>query len=591
MNFILRKFGFSTVESQTFLWLIRSYIWPHRKNFAIIWASIIVAVMASSTVIMMIKPALQASFGNHPTMPIMLIAIIIMLASIVAGISQYVQTIILEKTGLNIVAELRRDLFNHILKLDVSYLMRNHVGQLSAICMEETALVRDITGRIFVGSLQDTLSFVFLIGIVIYQDWQLALVAMIAVPLLAIGKGQLSVRRKKLMRQLLESRSQLISRISETLFNVRLVKIFSAEERETDRMHQSFEDLSKLHLDTLRARSLSLPLNEVITGTCIILVMLVGSWRANLGVMTLPALTTILVALISAYRPLKRLDDFGNSIQEGITAAERIKEILDLDSEVKDAPDANELLVGNGEVVFENVDFHYSEDKPCLRKINLKIPAGSTVAIVGPSGAGKSSLINLIPRFFDPVGGKLLIDGTDIKNVTQKSLRNSIAMVTQETLLFDDSVANNIAYSYPKATRAEIENAAKAAAIHEFISSLPLGYDTLIGARGIKLSGGERQRLSIARSLLKGSRILLLDEATSSLDNISEQDVKQAIIHLPNKPTRVVIAHRLSTIIDADLIVVMDQGAIVEFGSHKQLLKNNGLYTKLYLMDQEISVV
>jgi subfamily B ATP-binding cassette protein MsbA len=199
--------------------------------------------------------------------------------------------------------------------------------------------------------------------------------------------------------------------------------------------------------------------------------------------------------------------------------------------------------------------------------------------------------MNMIPRFFDPSNGRILIDGVDIKTVTQNSLRNSIAMVTQETLLFDDSVANNIAYGLPSADRREIEDAAKTASAHDFICSLPQGYDTLIGARGIKLSGGERQRLSIARSLLKGSRILLLDEATSSLDNISEKNVKQAIINLPNKPTRIVIAHRLSSIIDADLIILMDQGEIIEFGSHKKLLENNGLYTKLYLIEQEIESV
>ena len=591
MKYILRKFGLTATEINSFKWLIKAYIWPYRKNFVIIWASIIVATFASSTVIMMIKPALQASAGDQPTMSIILISSIIILASIIAGTSQFVQTIILEKTSLGIVAKLRRDLFHHILNLDVSYLMRNHAGQLSAICMEETSSVKDATGRIFVTSIQDILSFAFLIAIVIYQDWQLAILAMIAVPLLAIGKGQLSHRRRNLMHQLLENRSRLISRISETLFNVRLVKIFNAEKRETDSMHKSFEDLSQLDLETLRTRSLSLPLNELITGACIILVMVAGSWRANQGAITLPVLATILVALISAYRPLKRLDQFGSSVQEGIAAAERIKEILDLDSEIKDAPNATDLVVKKGEIIFENINFHYLKDKPSLRNINLQIPSGSTVAIVGPSGAGKSTLMNMIPRFFDPSNGRILIDGVDIKTVTQNSLRNSIAMVTQETLLFDDTVANNIAYSLPSADRREIEDAAKTASAHDFISSLPQGYDTLIGARGIKLSGGERQRLSIARSLLKGSRILLLDEATSSLDNISEKNVKQAIIKLQNKPTRIVIAHRLSSIIDADLIILMDQGEIIEFGSHQKLLENNGLYTKLYLIEQEIESV
>lgn len=424
-------------------------------SFLIIWASGVVAVFASGTVILMIRPALQAAFDNKATIPLPIIAFIIVAASLVAGVGQFIQTMLLEKTGLDIVSGLRRDLFNHILKLDVRYLMRNHVGHLAAICMEETALVREITGNLFVRSIQDVFSFLILFGIVIYLDWRLSFIALIAVPVIVFGKSYISKKRRGLMTELLESRAQITARLSETLFNVRLVKIFGTEDLETQRMSRAFEDQAKLHLEALRARSLSLPLNELIIGVCIILVMFIGAWKAQDGVMTLSDLTAILVALISAYRPLKRLDEMGNRIQEGVAAAQRIKSILDLESEIKDSNNARPLVVSRGEIVFENVSFGYLGQEQNFCNLNLLIPGGSTVAIVGPSGAGKSTLVNMIPRFFDPVKGRVLIDGYDVREVLQSSLRSHIAMVTQETLLFDDTVAANIAYGKHDAVRSE----------------------------------------------------------------------------------------------------------------------------------------
>lgn len=585
-RFLAGIFGISENELSAFIWIIRAYLWQHRVHFLQIWLLGAGIVWATGAVVYMVGPALRGSFENPANQSLTVIALEIMGASLLGGVFHYMQNMILEKSGLQIVASLRRDLYSHLLHMDVGYLANNHVGELSAICMEETSLIRDVTGNIFVTAVQDLILFIVLIGIIVYRDWQLSLVALGVVPLVIFGKGHFAKRRRVLAEKLLESRAKITAWVSEVLFNARLIKAFGAENRETERMSLIFDEQAELHLSTLRARSISQPINEFLTGAFIVLAMIVGSWRAEHGGISLADLTTILIALIAAYRPLKRLDNMGNRLQMGASAAIRIKKIFDSRSNIVDAINAVPIDITAGRLEFRNVSFHYDSSRPTLNAIHFDVPAKGFLAIVGPSGAGKTTLLNLIPRFFDPSSGSILIDGQDIRAVTQSSLRSQMALVTQETLLFDESVAANIAYGKPNASREEIIRAAKLALADEFIQDLPHGYDTMIGARGVRLSGGERQRLSIARALLVNAKILILDEATSSLDNRVEHLIKLLMDQGDDLPTRIVVAHRLSTIRNADHILVMCEGMIVEEGTHESLLLRKGLYAELYQREE-----
>lgn len=585
-RFIAGIFGISENELSAFIWIIRAYLWQHRVHFLQIWLLGAGIVWATGAVVYMVGPALRGSFENPANHSLTVIALEIMGASLLGGVFHYIQNMILEKSGLQIVASLRRDLYNHLLHMDVGYLANNHVGELSAICMEETSLIRDVTGNIFVTAVQDLILFIVLMGIIVYRDWQLSLVALGVVPLVIFGKGHFAKRRRVLAEKLLESRAKITAWVSEVLFNARLIKAFGAENRETERMSLIFDEQAELDLSTLRARSISQPINEFLTGAFIVLAMIVGSWRAEYGGISLADLTTILIALIAAYRPLKRLDNMGNRLQMGASAAIRIKKIFDSRSNIVDAINAVPINIATGRLEFKNVTFHYDGSRSTLNAIHFDVPAKGFLAIVGPSGAGKTTLLNLIPRFFDPSSGSILIDGQDIRMVTQSSLRSQMALVTQETLLFDESVAANIAYGKPNASREEIIRAAKLALADEFIQDLPHGYDTMIGARGVRLSGGERQRLSIARALLINAKILILDEATSSLDNRVEHLIKVLMDQGDDLPTRIVVAHRLSTIRNADHILVMCEGMIVEEGTHESLLLRKGLYAELYQREE-----
>jgi ATP-binding cassette, subfamily B, bacterial MsbA len=429
---------------------------------------------------------------------------------------------------------------------------------------------------------KDAVTVVFLMALMFYQDWLLALISCFAFPLAIRPLMGIGRRMRRVSANTQVEIGLLTTLLSQTFQGARHVKAYGMEAYEESRASTLFERIYKLVDRANRTRSRASPMMEALGGAAVAVVIAYGGYQVINDARTPGAFFSFITALLLAYQPLKSLANLNASLQEGLAAAHRLFEVLDIEPDIRDAPDVRPLHLAGGEIRFENVRFGYQPAVVALDDISLTIPAGSTVALVGPSGAGKSTVLNLIPRFYDVSEGSIAIDGQDVRSLTLSSLRGALALVAQEASLFDDTVRANIAYGRLDATDAQIAAAAAAAGADRFIAELPQGYDTLVGEHGTRLSGGQRQRLAIARAMLKDAPILLLDEATSALDNESERQVQAALKRLMQGRTTLVIAHRLSTIVGADLICVMDRGRIVESGKHAQLLARGGLYARLY---------
>src|SRR5689334_17999111 len=570
-------------RSVALVWrLAHDFMRPHAGRIA--FAFLLMGLAAASTAgrAWLMEPVLDRIFVAREGTLLLLIASGAFALALIKGLADYGEAVLMTRVGQRVIADVQIALFARLMRADLAYFHAHPSGTLISRFTSDAALLRNAAANVLAGIGKDAVTVAFLVGVMFYQDWLLALVSFFVFPLAIrpiVGIGR---RIRRVTANAQAEIGEFTTLLSQTFQGARHVKAYGMEQYEERRAARLIERLFVLIDRGTRTRSRASPMMEALGGTAIAVVILYGGHQVISGARTPGALFSFITALLLAYQPLKSLANLNASLQEGLAAAQRVFEVLDVEPTIRDLPGAKPLRVCGGEVRFENVRFGYLPGSIAIDGISLAIPAGRTVALVGPSGAGKSTLLNLIPRFFDVDSGKIAVDGQDIRSVTLASLRGAVALVAQEVSLFDDTVRANIAYGRFGASDAEIEAAAAGAAADGFIRELPQGYDTLVGEHGVRLSGGQRQRIAIARAMLKDAPILLLDEATSALDSESERQVQAALRSLMRGRTTVVIAHRLSTIIGADLICVMDRGRIIETGRHAQLLARNGLYARLY---------
>jgi subfamily B ATP-binding cassette protein MsbA len=564
------------------------FLYPYKARLSLAIICMVILAACTAAMAWAMKPVLdEALSGKNPDLIYVMPAAIIGLY-IVKGAAYFGQAYQMGYIGQRVIFDLRNLLYERLTAQSLAFFTHRKTGELLARLSYDVTLVQAAVSTAVTALMRDAISIVFLAGVVFYQDWALALLTMLVFPAVGYPVARFGKKMRRATMDGQASMGELTSLLEETVGGIRVVKAFGMEEYERGRFRKFTGDFLTHQLKVFRVHAMSFPIMELLAGFGIAGVLLYGGLRVASGETTAGTLVSFLAAAIMLYEPVKRLTRANNDIQQGLAAAERVFEVLDEPVSVQDSEQAHELPLFSQAIRFEKLTLQYpGTDQPVLSEINFEVKRGEIVALVGRSGAGKTSLVNLVPRFIDATAGRVLIDGLDVCEVTQQSLRNQIALVTQEIILFNDTVLNNIAYGHDEIDRSEVEAIARAANAHEFIVKLPQGYDTLVGERGAILSGGQRQRLSMARALLKDAPILILDEATSALDSESERLVQQAIDRLMQGRTVIVIAHRLSTICYADRIVVLDDGRIVQMGRHTDLMAAGGLYAELYQLQFE----
>ena len=554
-----------------------------KKIFIAVFFSVMVAGSTSS-IAWLLDPAIEKLFINKDQTLIYLIPIFIVVAFATKGLSLYTAKVLLINVAEEVKKSIQSDMIKALIKSDTKFIESKHSGKYISNLNFDVELIKNVLSINLLNLIKDSLTLCGLLGVMFYQNWKLSLVAIIMIPLASIAAKSLGKRMGKVSTQAQERSGFLNKHLVEIFKNHKLIKIFQKENFESNRSDELISNLANKvkKINTVYVRST--PIMETLTGIMIAFLIFYSGRLIMSEELEINNFFSFLAAMMLAYQPVRSLATLNIGIQQGISAGKRIIPILDIKNEITNKEECDPIKLSKGEIVFYNVNFSYLKDaeQKTLKSVNISIEGGKISAFVGHSGAGKSTLLNLIPRFYDPDSGEIKIDNQSIHNVKLKSLRENISIVSQDTTLFDDTVINNIKYANLDATDNEVFEAAELAYATEFISKLKDGYNTVIGENGVRLSGGEKQRLSIARAILKKTKIILLDEATSSLDAETESKIQKAINHLTKDKTSLIIAHRLSTILNSDKIFVLDQGQVIDQGNHDDLIKKSIIYKNFY---------
>jgi subfamily B ATP-binding cassette protein MsbA len=567
-----------------FIRLVR-YLKPYRLRLGAAFVCSGLVAAFSGAYAWLVKPVLDEIFINKNESLLLVLPLALFAVSVLKSAFSYGQNYLMNFVGNQVITDIRQELFGKMIRLPVKYHDANTSGRLVSRVVNDVTLMANAIAGMLKDVFQQGLTFLAMLGVIFYQNWRLGSLSVIVIPLAVMTMMRMGKRLRALATSGQERMGDMASTLQETLAGIRMVKAYGREEAEAERFKESNKAFLTTTMKAIQVSSLGSSHMEVIGVVGVAAIIWYGGSLVIHGDMTPGAFFSFLTAMFMAYAPIRRLSGSNNTIQQALAAAERVFGVIDLETEQQTEGGRAVMPPIRQSVTYQDVTFLYEGQAiPALTDIDLVIQAGEMVAIVGSSGSGKTTLANLLPRFYDPTAGRVLIDGVDIQSFTLASLRAQIGIVSQDVVLFDDTVLNNIAFGKPHATEAEIVQAAKLAYAHEFVERLPQGYQTMVGEKGVKLSGGERQRLAIARAILRDPPLLILDEATSALDTESERVVQLALSNLMEHRTTLVIAHRLSTIQRADRIVVLHRGAIVEIGTHDELLIQGGHYKRLHAL-------
>ncbi|WP_421934560.1 ABC transporter ATP-binding protein [Phenylobacterium sp.] len=561
--------------------IARVYMRPRWKAWTAAMVAAIAVAFLSAKLVQIFEPAINDLLVNHKPGALVMVPLTIGALAIGRALAQVIQASLVNQIGNAVVGDVQVQLFGKLVRADLAHLRTQHSGAYVSSVLYDASLIREAATSGVINYTQHLLTVIGAVTVMVSNDLLLSLTLVAAAPITGFIMRRFSKRTSKAAKGAMAETSALSTAIMESLDGVRVVKIENRESYEEARVAEVVQRRQKHLVKGANARARAAPATELVMTLITAAVIAYAGWRSQSGAMNVGAFMAFILALGLASQSLRQLSNLQTVMAEGLSAARRLFAALDVEPEVREHAGAGALPRGDTTIRFEGVGFSYADGPPALQDVTLEVHRGETVALVGPSGGGKTTILNLIPRFYDATAGRVTIDGTDIRDVTLSSLRAQIALVTQEPFLFDDTIRANIAYARPEASQEEIEVAARAAAAHEFILSLPGGYDTLVGEAGARLSGGQRQRIAIARAFLKDAPILLLDEATSALDTESEAQVQAALARLMAGRTTILIAHRLSTVRGADRIYVIDKGRVVETGDHGSLIKKRGLYARL----------